>query len=72
MTDYAKPTTPGDALRNAARDLLAKAKQHRIEQERQRERADALETAAYDLEADAERWDKYQPTASPAARQDTP
>jgi hypothetical protein len=63
VTDFAKPTTPGAALREFAANLKWKAQEHRREGAEHLALADAIDALRLQAENDADRWDKYQPKA---------
>lgn len=60
MTDYAKPTSPGTALRDAARNLRWHADDHERQARDHKLLSTAFKERAHDLEADADLYDKYQ------------
>lgn len=60
MTDFAKPTTPGDVLRETARQLEYREKRLRLDAEKLLAQAEELVVARMDIERDADRYDKYQ------------
>lgn len=63
MTDFAKPTTPGDALRVTAKEIEYREKRLRRDAEKLLAQAEELAVARMDIERDADRWDQYQPAA---------
>ena len=63
MTDYAKPTTPGTALRDAARTLHWYSEDHERKAHDHKLLAAAFRERAHELDADADLYDKDQPGA---------
>ncbi len=61
MTDYAKPTTVGDALREQRLSLKYQADRLRADAAMLIARAETVEKIAWDLDADADKYDQYQP-----------
>lgn len=61
MTDYAKPTTVGDAFREQVRSLKLAAERLRADAAMLIARAETVEKIGWDLDAEADRYDKWQP-----------
>ena len=64
MVDYAKPTTVGDALREQMRSLKFSAERLRADAAMLIARAETVEKIGWDLDADADQYDQYQPDPS--------
>lgn len=62
MTDFGSPTSPAEALRRKAKEFAGLAKQHREAAQMSLRLAEAFEEQRHQMESDADRYDKYQPT----------